>query len=73
VPLGTPDNGAEVETMAKQLGTSPARRGAFLRNLERQAWLTVKNDFAYPTIDALRWQNPEMDERKALRLLKSLR
>ena len=71
--LGSHDNDAEVGAMAKQLGTTPARLQAILRKLEEQGWLTVKSDFVYPTVEALQWQNPDLDEREARKVLRSLK
>ena len=59
--------------MARQLGTTPARLQAILRKLEEQGWLTVKSDFVYPTVEALQWQNPDLDEREARQVLRSLK
>ena len=73
VALGTHDNDAEVGAMAKQLGTTPAQLQAILRKLEEQGWLTVNSDFVYPTVQALQWQNPDLEERDARKLLRSLR
>jgi DNA-binding IclR family transcriptional regulator len=73
VALGSHDNDAEVGALATQLETSPARLRTILRKLEEQGWLTVKSDFVYPTIEALRWQNPNLEERDARKMLRSLR
>ena len=58
VTLGSHDNDAEIGALAEQLGTAPARLQTNLRKLEEQGWLTLKGDFVYPTVEALRWQNP---------------
>jgi DNA-binding IclR family transcriptional regulator len=73
VALGSHDNDAEVGALAKQLETTPARLQTILRKLEEQGWLTVKSDFVYPTMEALRWQNPDLNEREARTVLRSLR
>jgi DNA-binding MarR family transcriptional regulator len=73
VALGTHDNDAEIGAMAKQLGMTQGRLQTVLRKLEEQGWLTVRNDFVYPTIAALRWQNPELNEREAHELLRQLK
>jgi DNA-binding IclR family transcriptional regulator len=73
VALGTHDNDAEVGAMAKKLGTTPGRLATILRKLEEQGYLTVKNDFVYPTVAALRWQNPELSEQEAKRIINRLR
>jgi DNA-binding IclR family transcriptional regulator len=59
--------------MAKQLGTTPARLQTLFRKLEEQGWLATRNDVVYPTVEALRWQNPDLEERDARKLLRSLR
>jgi DNA-binding IclR family transcriptional regulator len=73
VAVGTHDDDAEVGAMAERLGTSPGRLQSLLRKLEEQGWVAVKHDFVYPTVAALRWQNPNLDERAAAKLLRSLR
>jgi DNA-binding MarR family transcriptional regulator len=73
VALGTHDNDAEVGTMAKQLGMTPGRLQSVVRKLEEQGWLTIRNDFVYPTAAAFRWQNPELTDRDAAKVLRGLR
>ena len=73
VALGTHDNDAEVGVMAKQLGMTPGRLQTVLSKLEEQGWLTVRNGFVYPTAAALQWQNPELTDRAAAKVLRSLR
>jgi hypothetical protein len=71
--LGTHDDEGEVGAIAKTLGTTPKRLQSMLRKLEEQGWLTARNDFVYPTVAALQWQNPDLDERAAKKLLRSLK
>jgi DNA-binding IclR family transcriptional regulator len=73
VALGVHDNDAEVGAIAAQLGMSPARLASMLRKLEDQGYVTIKNDFVYPTVTALRWQNPTLSEQEAKHVLRSLR
>jgi hypothetical protein len=73
VALGTHDNDAEVGAVAEQLEMTPKRLQTVLNKLEEQGWLVVKNDFVYPTVAALLWQNPEMGEAQARKLVHSLR
>jgi hypothetical protein len=73
VALGAHDDDAEVGAIAEALKTTPARLAAIARKLEEQGWLTVKHDFLYPTVEALRWQNPELSETEAKKVLKKLR
>ena len=73
VALGTHDNDAEIGAIAKQLGMAPKRLQTMLHNLQEQGWLTVKNDFVYPTPAAIRWQNPDLSEKAAGKILRSLK
>lgn len=73
VALGTHDDEAEIGQLAKKLGTTDARLETIVRKLEEQGWLTLKNDFVYPTVAALRWQNPDLDEREAAKVLRQLK
>jgi hypothetical protein len=73
VALGTHDDDAEVGAIAGQIGTTPARLGTILRKLQDQGYVMVKNDFVYPTVAALRWQNPGLSEQEARKVLRSLR
>ena len=73
VALGSHDNDAEIGAMAEQIEMTPTRLETVLNRLQEQGWLTVKRDFVYPTVDALRWQNPKMSEAEARKLLRSLR
>jgi hypothetical protein len=41
--------------------------------LAEQGYLTVKSDFVYPTVAALLWQNPELSEAEARRVLAGIR
>ena|SRR5438270_871338 len=73
VALGTHDNDAEVGAIAKQLGTPPKRLETMLHKLEGQGWVTLTNDFVYPTVAALRWQNPDLSEKAAAKIIRSLK
>ena len=73
VALGTHDNDAEIGAIAKQLDMAPKRLQTILHKLEAQGWLVVKNDFVYPTVAALHWQNPELREKAAAELIRSLK
>jgi len=72
VALGTHDNDAEIGAIAQQLGMTPKRLQTILHKLEEQGWVLVRNDFVYPTVAALRWQNPELGEKAAAKLIRSL-
>jgi hypothetical protein len=73
VALGSHDNDAEIGAMAEQLEMTPKRLQTVLSKLQEQGWLIVKSDFVYPTVEALRWQNPKMEESEAKKVLRSLR
>jgi DNA-binding IclR family transcriptional regulator len=73
VALSTHDNDAEFGAMAKNLGITPGRMLPILRKLAEQGYLTLRNDFAYPTPAALRWQNPALSENEAKRLIQRLK
>ena len=72
VALGTHSNDAEIGAVAKAIDMSPARLETIARKLQDQGWLTITNDFLYPTAGALRWQNPELTEQQAKRILAKL-
>ena len=61
------------DEIAKRLKMSPQRLQTILHKLEGQRWLTVKNDFVYPTVAALRWQNPDLSENAAGKIIRSLK
>jgi DNA-binding IclR family transcriptional regulator len=73
VALRTHGNDAEVGAMAKQLSMSPKRLQTMLHKLEEQGWLTLRNDFVYPTVPALQWQNPGLSDREAAKIIRSLK
>jgi hypothetical protein len=73
VALGTHDDEADVETLAKTIGTTPKRVESAAHKLVEQGLATIKRDFIYPTVAALRWQNPSVSERTAKSILKSVR
>jgi hypothetical protein len=73
VALGTHDDDAEVGALAKAIGMTASRLEVLLRKLEAQGWIEVKNGFVYPTTEALKWQNPQLDDKAAAKLLKALK
>src|SRR4051794_10927415 len=73
VALGTHDDEAESGVIAQRIGTTPARLHTILHKLQGQDWLTVKSDFVYPTVEAVRWQNPALDDRAARKVLRAVR
>jgi adenylosuccinate lyase len=71
--LGTHDDDAEVGAIAAQLGTSLGRLAPTLRKLEAQGYVTIKNDFVYPTLAAFQKLNPEASEAEVRAVLRTLR
>jgi DNA-binding IclR family transcriptional regulator len=73
VALGTHDNEAEIGAMVKTMGLKLVSMKRMVTKLQEQGWITIKNDFVYPTPEALRWQNPDLSENAAERLVRTLR
>ena len=73
VALGMHDDDAEIGRLAKLIGMTEGRLTTLLGKLESQGWLKLKKGFVYPTLAALRWQNPELTERQAARVLRGLK
>jgi len=75
VAFKTHGDDAELETLAKVLGTTGPRLRTMLRRLEKQGWLTVEGktaEFVYPTAAALRWVNPKLTAKEAAAVVKRL-
>ena len=73
VALGTHDDDGELGVIAKQMSTTPARLEAIARKLEEQGYLKLKSTFLYPTIAALRAQQPSITDREAKAVLRRLK
>ena len=73
VALGTHDDEADIAALAKTIGTTAGRLQPVVRNLAEQGLVTVKRDFVYPTVAALRWQDPSLSEGQAKALLRKVR
>jgi hypothetical protein len=73
VALGSHDDDAEIGAVARALKTTPVRLLTIARKLQEQGWLTINGDFLYPTAAALRWQNPDLSEAEAKKVLKQLK
>jgi DNA-binding IclR family transcriptional regulator len=73
VAFGTHDNDGEVGAIAEQLETTEGRLQPILRKLQDQGYLELKGNFVYPTVAALRRQNPALTERQAANILRRLR
>jgi hypothetical protein len=75
IAFQTHDDDGELETMAGKLGTTAAHLRPMLRKLEAQGWLSVEGtsiEFVYPTIQALRWQNPALSDKAAEAIVRKL-
>ena len=73
VALGTHDDDGEVGSVAEGIGTTPRGLQPVLRKLVDFGFVEIRRDFVYPTLAALRWQNPAMTEREAKAILRKLR
>jgi DNA-binding IclR family transcriptional regulator len=73
VALGTHDNEGEIGAIAKQLGMTEKRLRTTVEKMEEQGYVTLKNDFVYPTVAAILHQNPSMSENEAKAVLRRLR
>jgi len=75
VAFGTHGDDAELETMAKNLGTTAGRLRPMLRKLAAQGWLTIEGrsaEFIYPTVAAIQTMNPNIDKAAAEKALRKL-
>ena len=73
IALGTHDNDGEIGAIAERMEMSPGRLQTMILKLVEQGYLTVKSDFVYPTIAALQWQNPDLSESDASKVLRNAR
>lgn len=76
IAFGTFDDAGDVESLAAKLGTTPGHLRPMLRKLTEQGYVTVEGkttEYVYPTVAALRWQNPKLSEKEANAILKRLR
>jgi DNA-binding IclR family transcriptional regulator len=73
VALGTHDNDAEIGAVAKAIEMTPARLQRMAEKLTERGWLKIKGQFLYPTVEALRWQEPDLSESQARNLLRRLK
>ena len=75
VAFKTHGDDAELETLAKQLGTTGPRLRPMLRRLAAQGWVTIEGqaaEFVYPTVAALRWVDPKLTTKEAQAIIKRL-
>lgn len=76
VAFGTHGDVGNVDSLAAKLGTTPGRLRPMLRKLAQQGYLTIKGDIdekVFPTVAALRWQDPKLSERAAKAILRRLK
>ena len=76
VAFGTHPDLGNVDSLAEKLNTTPGRLRPALRKLVEQGYLTIEGNVAenvYPTVAALRWQNPKLSEREAKAILRGLK
>jgi DNA-binding IclR family transcriptional regulator len=76
IAFGTHADIGNVDSLAEKLGTTPGRLRRMLRKLVNQGYLTIEGKVAenvYPTLAALRWQNPKLSEREAKAVLRRLK
>ena len=76
VAFGTHADIGNVDSLAEKLGTTTGRLRLMLRKLVDQGYLTIEGNVAenvYPTVAALRWQNPKLSEREAKAILRRLK
>src|SRR4051812_30399581 len=76
VAFGTHTDMGNVDSLAETLDTTPGRLRPMLRKLVDQGFLTVEGKVAeniYPTVAALRRQNPKLSEREAKAIVRRLK
>jgi hypothetical protein len=76
VAFGTHAEVGNIDSLAQELGTTSGRLRPMLRKLADQGYLTVESEVAenvYPTVAALRWQNPKLTEREAKAIVRGLK
>jgi hypothetical protein len=76
VAFGTHADIGNVDSLAEKLRTTPGRLRPMLRKLVDQGYLTIEGKMAenvYPTVAALRWQDPRLSEREAKAILRRLK
>jgi DNA-binding IclR family transcriptional regulator len=65
-----------VDALAEKLGTTSGRLRRALRKLVDQGYLMIEGKISenvYPTVAALRWQNPKLSEREGKAILRRLK
>jgi hypothetical protein len=76
VAFGTHGDVGNIDSLAEQLGTTTGRLRSMLQKLAGQGYLTIEgkvDETVYPTVAALRRQDPKLSEREARTLLRRLK
>jgi hypothetical protein len=76
VAFGTHADIGNVESLAIKLATTAGRLRPMLRKLADQGYLIMEEGMAenvYPTMEAVRRQNPKLSQREARSILRRLR
>ena len=76
VVFATHGSMGNVDSLAEQLKTTPGRLRSMLRKLVQDGYLIIEGKIAesvYPTVAALRWQDPKLGERAAKAILRRLK
>ena len=73
--FGTHASEGDVESIAGQLGMTPGRLRPQLKKLAKAGYITIEGvgEFVYPTVAAVRLQNPDLKGDEAERQLRDLR
>jgi hypothetical protein len=64
------------DSLAEKLRTTPGRLRPTRQKLVDQGYLTIEGkvgENVYPTVAALRWQDPKLSEREAKRIIAKLK
>jgi DNA-binding IclR family transcriptional regulator len=76
VAFGTHADTGNVDSLSEKLGTTAGRLRPMLQKLVDQGYLTIEGkvtENVYPTVAALRWQDPKLSERDAKRIIAKLK
>ena len=65
-----------LDSIAQSLGKNPKRLQSTLKRLAEQGWLHLDAkdpQTVYPTVAALRWQDPTLNDAQAKKMLRSIK
>ena len=65
-----------LDGLARSLGKNPKRLQSTLKRLAEQGWLRLDSkdpQTVYPTVAALRWQDPTLSDAQARKMLRSIK